>query len=219
MARDLTILNVCRTCEETSNLTLVDTVPYLHQMLKVFLNLQPLPQQEVMCSNCIKIIQDFKKFELQSLEVDARLRERLQECQQTEPSEVVTMDEVEDRLSLNDSEDEENQPEIYYAYDEHYTLQEYKEEKQDEEGGEIISSDCGAYAFIDPSTMANEEEAQMEEPSTTTADLLDEEPPRKARKKKQLSPEFVEVVEDSFMCEICKKDLAKSLIKMHVKLQ
>lgn len=222
------VLNVCRTCESSSNLTLVDSVPYLHQMLKNFLNLDPFPQQEVMCTACIKVIQDFKVFEIRSVAVDAKLRQRLDFDEAEQSEEIVTeaMEEVVERLSLHDSSGDEGNHATFYSYDlaekhTNYVMHYTKQESEQESEGELISADYPQYTVYDP-LLPNEDG----EVTTSVNPILPVSVPTVSNKKKKSTKKIKkkskkksELVSGKFSCECCKKKLPKSIISMHLKLQ
>lgn len=68
------VKQICRTCESTTYLLLVDSIPDLHSDLKKLLDLEPLPDPEAICTECIKILRDFKEFKRNCHTIDARIR-------------------------------------------------------------------------------------------------------------------------------------------------
>lgn len=74
---ELDLLKVCRTCMGTANLSTVDSIQNMHQLLKNFLDLLPLPRQEAICSTCARVVLDFQEFCYKSQAVDRDLRERI----------------------------------------------------------------------------------------------------------------------------------------------
>lgn len=73
------ISHVCRACEGSTDLKIVDSVPGLHQFFKNYMNIDPLPRQEAICDTCLKLINNFKEFESNCKQTDTKIRNWLAE--------------------------------------------------------------------------------------------------------------------------------------------
>lgn len=114
---NINILMICRTCEAFSGLMLVDSAPNLHQMLKTYLNLMPLPQQEAICRKCYDFVLSIHEFDKKSHEVDIKLRSILPYLHVDVKPKVETVEEITERtvteianVSLDRVEDADPMP-------------------------------------------------------------------------------------------------------------
>lgn len=65
---------VCRTCETSSRLSLVTSVPNLHNLLVSLLNIRNIPMYEFVCWPCIQTLENFQALRTKSQRVEEKLQ-------------------------------------------------------------------------------------------------------------------------------------------------